>query len=290
MHRIASPVIGCLAVGCLAFAAAMLLPLPSQAQAQTLELNTIDLTKPTQGEVGPRKKEPAEEESVERAAKLRSVLLNRASIHEQLEDFERAEADFDALVAVRPQNPLVYSDRGYFYMRQRRYPDAMHDFMAGSRLAPTEAIFNYGAARAFLRMGDYEKAIAQYSEAIRLAPDDGIAALSRAEAYLQLGRYAQAVADYDRAITLGMPSSIDRFSAYFGRGYASIRAGDFVTAIRDMNAALGVRPGIVGAVVWRGYARERLGERSGALDDYEAALRLSPNDDWIRSSVRRMRS
>jgi hypothetical protein len=57
-----------------------------------------------------------------------------------------------------------------------------------------------------------------------------------------------------------------------------------------MNAALGVRPGIVGAVVWRGYARERLGERSGALDDYEAALRLSPSDDWIRSSVRRMRS
>ncbi len=285
MHHLASPVLGCLAV-----AAATLMPLPSQAQAQTLELNTIDLTKPTQGNVGPRMKQPEEEETVERADKLRTVLLNRASIHEQLEDFERAQADFDALVAVRPQNPLVYSDRGYFYMRQRRYPDAMHDFLAGSRLAPTEAIFNYGAARAFSRMGAYEKAVAQYGEAIRLAPNDSIPALSRAEAYLQLGRYAEAVADYDRAIALGVPSSIDRFSAYFGRGYASIRTGDFATAIRDMTAALAVRPGVVGAVVWRGYARERLGERNGALDDYEAALRLSPNDDWIRSSVRRMRS
>ena len=285
MHHLASRVLGCLAV-----AVATLLPLPSHAQAQTLELNTIDLTKPTQGKVGPRMKEPEEEETVERAAKLRTVLLSRASVHEQLEDFGRAQADFDALVAVRPQNPLAYSDRGYFYMRQRRYRDAMHDFLAGSRLAPTEAMFNYGAARAFLRMGAYEKAVAQYGEAIRLAPNDSIPVLSRAEAYLQLGRYAEAVADYDRAIALGVPSSIDRFSAYFGRGYASIRTSDFATAIRDMTAALAVRPGIVGAVVWRGYARERLGERNGALDDYEAALRLSPNDDWIRSSVRRMRS
>jgi hypothetical protein len=47
---------------------------------------------------------------------------------------------------------------------------------------------------------------------------------------------------------------------------------------------------MISAVVWRGYAQERLGQRQQALADYESALRASPNDGWIRSSIRRMRS
>jgi Flp pilus assembly protein TadD len=57
-----------------------------------------------------------------------------------------------------------------------------------------------------------------------------------------------------------------------------------------MDLALSVRPDMINAVVWRGYAQERLGQRQQALADYETALRVSPNNDWIRSSIRRMRS
>jgi Flp pilus assembly protein TadD len=237
-----------------------------------------------------RKKALGAEETSERAEKLRQLLKERAAIYEMIEDVDHAEADFNALTELKPQNPIVYSDRGYFYMRQNRFPDAARDFMTGSRLAPSQAVFSYGAGRAFARMGDYGEAVVHYGEAIRLAPTDSIPRISRAEALLQLARYAEARNDYDLALTLGPQQQSDRLFAYFGRGYASIFTGDFDGAVRDMDAALAVEPNMVRAIVWRGYARERLGQREAALADYEAALRVNPSDDWLRASIKRMRS
>lgn len=224
------------------------------------------------------------------AAKLRELLVNHASVHELFEEIDRAEADFDALLQIEPLDPMIYVDRGYFYMRQRRFSEALRDFMTGSRLAPTVAVFNYGAGRALTRMRAYADATEQYSEAMRLTPNDSVPVMSRAEVYVQLGRYAEARADYDRALALGLRRDMDRFFVYFGRGYSSIFVGDYVGAVSNMDAALAARPGMVNAVVWRGYAHEKLGQRARALDDYEAALRMNPNDDWILSSIRRMRS
>jgi Flp pilus assembly protein TadD len=257
---------------------------------QILQMYRSDFTHRLDSDFEREKESLGKAETVERATRLRTLLKRRASTYETLEEFDRAEADYNALVAVRPVNPMVYSDRGYFYMRQSRFPEAMRDFVAGSRLAPTEAVFSYGVGRAMSRMGSYVDAVEHYGEAIRLTPKDSLLRLSRADALIQLGRYAEARADYDSALALGLVLESDRFSAYFGRGYANIFVGDYNGAVRDMNAALAGRPGMVNAVVWRGYAWEKLGQRARALDDYETASRLSPNDDWIRSSINRMRS
>jgi tetratricopeptide (TPR) repeat protein len=139
-------------------------------------------------------------------------------------------------------------------------------------------------------MGNYSAAIGQYDEAIRLAPRDSAAVLSRAEAYTQIEMYAQARVDFDRAIALGLRRDTDRFAVYFGRGYANIRLGDDVAAVRDFDAALSLQPRMVNALVWRGYARERLGQRQQALADYELALQASPDNNWIRTSIRRIRT
>jgi Tfp pilus assembly protein PilF len=77
---------------------------------------------------------------------------------------------------------------------------------------------------------------------------------------------------------------------YFGRGYAGVFIGDFSGAVRDMDVALAERPEMINAIVWRGYAREKLGQRELALEDYEMAVRLKPQDAWIRSSIKRIRS
>jgi tetratricopeptide (TPR) repeat protein len=257
---------------------------------QILQLYRGDFTRQLDREFEQRKKALGENESIERANRLRELLKKRADTYETLEEFDRAEADHTARVEVRPLDPIVYSDRGYFYMRQSRYSDAARDFIAGSRLLPNDAMFSYGAGRALARMGAYDGSIEQYTEAIRLAANDSLPRLSRAEALVELGRYTEARADYDRALALGLQRESDRFFAYFGRGYDLIRLGDYDGAVRDMNAALQVRPGMINAMVWRGYARERLGQRARALDDYEAALRLSPNDGWLRASIQRMRS
>ncbi len=256
---------------------------------QILELNKLDMVHKLDDELARRKRDLGQEPTMERANRLRELYKSRAAAYETIEDFDHAETDYNSLVDVKPINPLVYTDRGYFYMRLGRFPDAVRDFVTGSRLAPSQSTFSYGAGRALSRMGDYATAISHYSEAIRLAPRDGSLLLSRAEAYVQIGKHEEALADYDRAIMLGFRHESDRFFVYFGRGYANICIGDYTAAVRDLDTALLARPGMVNAVVWRGYAREKMGQRSQALADYEAALRSNPNDEWIRSSIRRVR-
>jgi tetratricopeptide (TPR) repeat protein len=257
---------------------------------QIWEMNKFDLIRKLDSELEQRKNALTQEATVEHANNVRKLLKVRAGIYETLDDLDRAEVEYNDLIDVRPRDPTVYIDRGYFYMRQSRFDAAMHDFMAGSRLAPTQSAFSYGVGRALARMGDYAAAISQYDEAIRLAPGDSAPVLSRAEAYTQLGMYAQARADFDRVTALGTRHDADRFFVYFGRGYANIHLGDDDAAIRDLDVALSMRPRMVTALVWRGYARERLGQRQRALADYESALRVSPDDGWIRLSIRRLRT
>lgn len=233
---------------------------------------------------------PKPETSTAQAGELRKLARTRATTFEAMDEWDRAEAEYDALVDMQPVDPTAYIDRGYFHMRQGRFDAAMRDFIAGSRLAPGQSAFSFGAGRALARMGDHSAAIRQYDEALRLAPSDSTVMLSRAEAYEQIGMYAQARADFDRAIALGPRSETDRFFAYFGRGYANIRLGNDDAAVRDLDVALTMRPRMAYALVWRGYARERLGQRVQALSDYELALKANPDDNWIRSSIRRVRA
>lgn len=257
---------------------------------QILEMNKLDLVRKLDSDLERRKSELGQEQTMERANKLRELIKGRATTYESLEDFVRAETDYDALVDVKPISPFVYVDRGYFYMRQSRFNEAVRDFTTGARMAPSQSVFSQGTGRALSRMGNYAAAIDHYKEAIRLAPRDSIPLLSRAEAYVQIGKFTEALADYDRAISLGLRRDGDLFFVYFGRGYAYVCTGDYEAAVRDMDQALSMRPGMINAVVWRGYALERMGKRDRALADYESAQRISPNDEWIRSSIKRVRS
>jgi tetratricopeptide (TPR) repeat protein len=264
--------------------------LSGRVSDQLMQLYRLDFNRQLKADFEAKKQALGSAETPERAAKLGAMLKERAKYFESVDDVEKAGDDYDALVEIRPLNPKVYLDRGYFLMRQERFADAEHDFMTGARLVPDEAAFSYGAGRARMRMGDYTGAVTQFGEAIRLAPRDGVARLSRGEAWLKLDKYSEAEADFNRALTLGLGRDDDRFFAYLGRGYAHIQAGDYGNAVRDLDVAVAARPGMVKAVVWRGYARERMGERDRALNDYEIAARISPDDAWIRSSIRRMRS
>src|SRR5579871_2950827 len=198
---------------------------------QVPDLNRLDLVRASDSDGykgAPRQGTPAAQ-----ADDLRKLVKTRATSYEAMDDWDRAEAEYNALVEMQPIDPMAYIERGYFHMRQGRFDAAMRDFITGSRLAPTQSAFSFGAGRALARMGDHSAAIRQYDEALRLTPNDSAAVLSRAEAYAQIGMYAQARADFDRAIALGPRNETDRFFAYFGRGYANIRLGDDVGAIRD---------------------------------------------------------
>jgi hypothetical protein len=59
-----------------------------------------------------QKKALGGEATMERAVKLRELLKNRATIYEMIDEPDRAEAEYNALLNIKPLNPMVYLDRG----------------------------------------------------------------------------------------------------------------------------------------------------------------------------------
>src|SRR5215471_7239350 len=135
-------------------AAAVLLLLPAAAHAQDVlserltdqiwEMNKTEIIHKLDGELERRKAALEQEATVERANYLRKVLKTRAGIYEALDDISRAELEYNEFVDVKPTDPMVYIDRGYFYMRQGQFNAALRDFTTGSRLAPAQPAFSYG--------------------------------------------------------------------------------------------------------------------------------------------------
>jgi tetratricopeptide (TPR) repeat protein len=223
-------------------------------------------------------------------AAKRMVLRKRAALYEQLNMSVQAEQDLTAAFGIEPFDPKAFADRGYFYMRQGRYSEALDDFIAGSRAQPKDASFMYGAGRVLVAARDDMNAVKFYDEAIKIAPRDAKLYLARAEAFLRQQKYNDAQVDYDRAFVLGMSDRTDRFYGFVGRGYVNAMKADFGLAVQAFNQALDIFPDSSNVLLWRGYAFERKGERDRALRDYERAAASMPDDPQARSGAARMRS
>lgn len=219
----------------------------------------------------------------------RMILKKRAALYEQINMPAKAEADLSAALAVEPFEPKALADRGYFYIRQQRTSEALDDFVKGRRVAPTDPMFSYGAARALVAAGDFTNATKFYNEAIKLTPNDGKLYLSRAEAMVRLKKFDEALPDYNRAMSLGLTDNKDRFFAFTGHGYINLINADFGAAVRSLSRALEITPGASNVLLWRGYAFERQGKRDLALRDFQNALVSDPNSSEVRTSLERVR-
>jgi tetratricopeptide (TPR) repeat protein len=220
----------------------------------------------------------------------RQTLLRRASLYEAMKDLDNAEADLTAALDLAAPSATLYAKRGFFYMRRGRFRDALGDFAMGVRLDPANARLRYAQGRAQVGLGNDAAAVGLYDDAIRL--DAGVAAfyLARAEAQIRLKQPDLALADYSRAIDLKLVDPSDRFFAFLGRGFASLRLADNRSAIADFDNALALDPNAVEALLWRGYARELDGRTDLALNDYERAATVDPADRSARANVQRLRS
>lgn len=220
----------------------------------------------------------------------RSVLKKRAALYEMLKMNDLAEADLTAAFKIEPFDPKVYADRGYFYLRQNRFKDALSDFVDGSRADPKNPMFLYGAGRVLVAKGDDVNALKFYNEAINAGPRESKIYLARAESYLRLFRYHDAAADYEKAFEIGLKEREQRYFGHVGRGYTALMLSNFGSAVKSFNRALDLAPDAPNVLLLRGYAYERQGARDLALRDYEKAGQGMPDLAQARSGIARLRS
>jgi tetratricopeptide (TPR) repeat protein len=167
---------------------------------------------------------------------------------------------------------------------RKDFAGAAADFNAALALRPDDAdvVYNLGLAQSAQK--DYKGAIAEFTRALNLTPDDGEILLSRGTAAFYLQDYDPAIADYERAIALNPKYT----EAFYARALARRRKGNFDGAFADYDHALELDPNFWMAYNGRATTHNAHGDFALAISDYEKRIQLEPDGDeyaWFQRSL-----
>ncbi|MBO1349641.1 MAG: tetratricopeptide repeat protein [Hormoscilla sp. GUM202] len=191
----------------------------------------------------------------------------------RLFEYEDAVAAFDEAIKLNPYFEEAWYARGLALIVQRENQASLASFDKATEINPSfyQAWRQRGEALYFLKQ--YPEALASVDKAIAIEPKDSILYFLQGEILIQLELYAEAVEAYSQVIKI-KPYPF----AYFQRGYARGKLGDYKGAIADYSQALKIIPDDAKAYGNRGISRHKLGDYKGAIADYNRAIKINPND------------
>jgi len=161
-------------------------------------------------------------------------------------DLGRALTDLDRSIALSPDQPETYNNRGLVR-----------------------------AAK-----GDLEGAISDFTTATKLDSGFGAAYLNRCEARRELGKLEDALADCSKGIELGGKTA----AAYNARGLVLLRMGRLSSAKDDFQKAVAAVPEGAEAYLNRATVLRAEGDWNAALADYSKAIELDGRF-WRRTTT-----
>lgn len=184
------------------------------------------------------------------------------------------------------EQAIALNNRGNIYNRRQFYEKALADYDRAIRLKPDYANAYNNRGSAYIDLGDYERAVSDFDRAIEIDPSYAEAYNNRCEAELRLGVVEQAFADCRKAIDLQPDSAA--FHRTLGAVY--LETEDFGKADAALSTAISLSPGNASAWVRRGHAREALGSGATAMEDYRQALALEPYNFEARDNLHRLKA
>jgi tetratricopeptide (TPR) repeat protein len=179
-----------------------------------------------------------------------------------LQDYQKASADLDRAIALRPSLAEAFRNRALARQGLKKYTQAVDDLTRALELgaSPTHVYFIRAEIRE--RAGDREGAKQDRAEALRCQPSDEMGWLSRGYARMAIDPSA-ALADFDQALAINPRSLI----ALQNKAHILSKLGKNAEAARTLDKAVDLYPDFVRARAGRGVLLARLGEREAAHQD-----------------------
>jgi len=199
---------------------------------------------------------------------------------DELQDYQRAIADYDQAISLNPNDASAYYNRGLARYKLEDYQGAIADYNQAISLNPNDASAYYNRGKAKYELKDYQGAIADYTQAIKINPNDADAYINRGKAKRNLDDLQGAIADYNQAIRINPNYAY----AYYNRGIAKYEIKDYQGAIADYTQAIEINPNYADAYIIRGNTKYDLNDLQGAIADYTQVIRIDPNDASAYSS------
>jgi tetratricopeptide (TPR) repeat protein len=194
---------------------------------------------------------------------------------ELVKDGRPAEAVryYTAALALRPDNPGIYLNRGFALSAAGEADAAIADFRQALALAPQYAGAHFNLGNALRDKGDLDGAIAEHREAARLQPDYAAAHSNLGAELHDRGQLDDAIAECRTAIRL----KDDLPEAHYNLGRALRAKGQLDEAIAAYRAAIRIKNNLPEAHYNLGNALKTKGQLEEAIAAYGEVIRLKPD-------------
>ncbi len=167
-------------------------------------------------------------------------------------------------------------EQGVDLLRQGKYPESVNEFTKLIALMPDlpGAYKNRGAA--YMKLGLYPLAIADFEKTLSL--DDHAAGLhsNLGVAYFYQGEYKKAIDHYNKEIQ----QTPDSYFAYFNRSICWSNLGKLEQSLADVEKTLAIKPDLYQAVCFKGDVLAEMKKFARAKSAYEQAMKLDPSQTY----------
>lgn len=162
------------------------------------------------------------------------VLHNRASLLCDLNRFDEAMEDYDALIRHHPEDVEAYYRRGLLFLEKNDRTSAEADFSASKAIDPNNMYTKLSESLLFKLDDNWEAAAEIYTHLLETVPDPNpVFYMNRAECYLNTDRASRAAADLQAAWS----SQRNNPYYYMLRGRLRLEQFDKVAAHEDFTQA-----------------------------------------------------
>jgi Tfp pilus assembly protein PilF len=200
--------------------------------------------------------------------------LWRGTAEASRKEYDKAEADFQAVLKASPDNPSVYLELGQIRIAQGHLPEGMAMLQKALDKDPNSDRALGMLASYDLKQKQPAKALARVQAQIAKEPQNGNFYSELAAVQLQTRDFKGAQQSSQKAMQLN-PSSLDAVDIYT---QAEIALNDIDPAIATWQGWIGSHPNDAHAWQMAGSLQEAKGDNSTAMEAYKKALQIDPSN------------
>jgi tetratricopeptide (TPR) repeat protein/predicted aspartyl protease len=235
------------------------------------------------GDITAADEKPSEEAKPEdKGLEDAAALARRGTASAGRHDYAAASADLTRAIALEPNNPDYYYERGRVLWNNKEQPKAMADFDRAIELKPDFVLALMSRAQLRLNARSVPEARADLETIDKIVAKQADVRYEMGFAFERADLLAPAITQFDLWIA-SHGEDARRFYAIGGRCRSRAMLGqDLSVALKDCNDAVNHSDGKNHAAMLdnRALVRLRLGDYGKAISDYDASIKMEPNRAW----------
>ena len=217
-------------------------------------------------------------------------------------DFDKAEKDFKASLALNPKNAQVHLSLGKLYLDKKDYSRAEKEYFETLKINPSDHFAHNELGLIYKSQGKLDLAEKEFQNVLKIKPDNFFAHHNLGYMYIQKKEYDKAEKIFlnlikiikdksktDPDVVTSATSKDYVVRSHAGLANIYLLKKKYDDGIREFKIATEIQPNNALAHMSLGDAYYNSGKLDMALKEYDISLSLNPSNDTLRRDVEKIR-